>query len=222
MLQSELDSLYSPWPVLISIQKLLLAQAAQIRASIFNFKLPVQFAKTWFLDRLFEQKPKFLPVPVAPTREFCIGFLTSKVEATITNIGEMIGWPSDNVVVGPVAFAAKKSLLRFIPHMLPKGADHKILYRLVLEHNDFGTHNMTISEETGQPFITSIYDWETGQVVPALLFDAEMAVTVDLFLTENASPSFKRIPDDATPEHFWFFRSWSQQYFKVSLSAADL
>ncbi|KAG6808147.1 hypothetical protein H0H93_000517, partial [Arthromyces matolae] len=48
----------------------LLSQLAHIRASLFNFNLPFNFAKDWFLDRLFEQKPNSLPVPFATTREF--------------------------------------------------------------------------------------------------------------------------------------------------------
>lgn len=46
----------------------------------------------------------------------------------------MIGWESDEVTVGPVALAAKQSLLRFIPHMMPVDAGQASLYRLVLEH----------------------------------------------------------------------------------------
>jgi len=43
----------------------------------------------------------------------------SKIEATISNIGDMIGWESDNVTVGPIAAAAKQSLLRLVPHIMP-------------------------------------------------------------------------------------------------------
>lgn len=61
----------------------------------------------------------------------------------------MIGWESNNVTFGPIAFAAKQSLLRIIPHILPEDNDKTSLYRLVLEHGDFGIHNMSISMADG-------------------------------------------------------------------------
>jgi hypothetical protein len=51
----------------------LLAQS-RIRASLFNFNLPLDFAAVWLRERPFEQKPEMLTVPVAPTREFCFAF----------------------------------------------------------------------------------------------------------------------------------------------------
>lgn len=77
--------------------------------------MPLEFAETWFLERLLEQKPKSWDLQVASTRKFCLEFFTSKIEATIHNVGDMIGWASDNVVVGPIALAAKKSLLDLFP-----------------------------------------------------------------------------------------------------------
>lgn len=160
---------------------------------------PLDFAATWLRERLFEQKPKSLPIPVAPTREFCDALFTSKIEATIGNIGDMIGWEDDNNTVGPIAAAAKQSLLRLIPHIMPADSDQTSLYRLVLEHGDFGIHNMSITmDANGQPLVTSLYDWETGCIVPAILSDPLMAVWVDLVTDENVAPSFIRVPDDAT------------------------
>lgn len=45
----------------------------------------------------------------------------------------MIGWESDNNTVGPIAVAAKQSLLRLIPHIMPADSDDEqiSLYRLV-------------------------------------------------------------------------------------------
>lgn len=127
---------------------------------MFNFNLPLDFAAAWLRERLFEQKPKSLPIPVAPTREFCVALFTSKIEATIGNIGDMIGWEDDNNTVGPIAAAAKQSLLRLIPHIMPADSDQTSLYRLVLEHGDFGIHNMSITmDANGQPLVTSLYDW---------------------------------------------------------------
>jgi len=113
----------------------------------------------------------------------------------------MIGWESDNNTVGPIAAAAKQSLLRLIPHIMPTDSDQTPLYRLVLDHGDFGIHNMSITmDANGQPLVTSLYDWETGCIVPAILSDPLMAVAVDLVTDENAAPSITRVSDDATPD----------------------
>ena len=70
----------------------------------------------------------------------------------------MIGWEDDNNTVGPIAGAAKQSLLHLIPHIMPVDSDGS-LYRLVLEHGDFGIHNMSIMiDANGQPLVTSLYD----------------------------------------------------------------
>ena len=95
----------------------------------------------------------------------------------------MIGWESDDNVVGPIAAAAKQSLLRLIPDFLPfedRNHNQSLLYRLVLDHGDFGVHNMSIKMNTdGQPIMTSVFDWETAHIVPAILSNPAMAVAVD-------------------------------------------
>ncbi|KIH93666.1 hypothetical protein SPBR_04244 [Sporothrix brasiliensis 5110] len=195
---------------------ILLTQSARIRASLFNFQLPLDFAAFWLRERLFEQKPASLPRPVASTREFCVALFTAKVEATIRNLGDMIGWEDDNNVVGPIASAAKQSLLRLIPHILPADGNQAeaSVYRLVLEHGDFGIHNMSIATDANNnPLVTSVYDWETGCIVPALLSDPLMAVFVDLAADETAGPSITRVPGDATPSDRARYMEWSQQYF---------
>lgn len=198
------------------LQACLLAQVARIRASPFNFDLPLDFATTWLRQRLFEQKPKLLPIPVAPTREFCVSLFTSKIEATIGNISDMIGWEDDNNTVGPIVAVAKNSLLHLIPHIMPTDGDQTSLYRLVLERGDFGIHNMSItSDATGQPLVMSLYDWETGCIVPAILSDLLMAVWVDLVPDMNAALSYTRVPKDATPDDHLQYMAWSRQYFTV-------
>ena len=128
----------------------------------------------------------------------------------------MIGWEDDNNTVGPIAAAAKQSLLRLIPHIMPEDSDQSSLYRLVLEHGDFGIHNMSITMNANdQPFVTSLYDWETGCIVPAILSDPLMAVWVDLVTDENGAPSFIRVPDDATSDDRAQFMIWTRQYFMV-------
>lgn len=95
--------------------------------------------------------------------------------------------------------------------------DQDQIYRLVLEHGDFGIHNMSITMDTDDlPKITSLYDWETGCIVPAILSDPLMALTVDLVVDEAGSPSVIRIDDDSTPEDRVQYDTWSKHYFEVS------
>lgn len=198
-------------------QKHLLQCAATIRAHLFKFNLPDELVTKWLRERLFEQKPSSFSVPISPTREFCVGLLKDKVNATIRNIGDMIGWESDNVTVGPVAAAAKQSLLRFIPHMVPNG-NHPFLFRFVLEHGDYGIHNQSIMlDANGRPVITSVFDWETSRIVPAILSDPLMAVIVDLVPDSDAAPSITRVESDETQENIEIYMTWSKQYFQVIL-----
>ena len=192
----------------------ILAQSATIRAALFNFNPPSKFAIQWFLDRLFEQKPNSLLVPVAPTRHFCVALFQSKIHATIKNVGDMIGWEDDHNTVGSVAAAAKESLLRLIPHIMPQErADKPTLYRLVLEHGDFGIHNMSITKDDYT--VTSVFDWETGCIVPAILSDPLMAVKVDLVTNEDATPSIVRVSKEATPDERVNYMKWAAQYINV-------
>ena len=132
----------------------------------------------------------------------------------------MIGWEDDNNIVGPIAAAAKQPLLRLIPYIMPaeegNEKDPSSLYRLVLEHGDFGIHNMSITiDADGLPRVTSLYDWETACIVPAILSDPLMAVAVDLVIDENGTPSINRVPDSATPNDRTQYMMWTRQYFQV-------
>lgn len=128
----------------------------------------------------------------------------------------MIGWEDDHNTVGPVAAAAKQSLLRFIPHMMPVG-DEDLLYRFIIDHGDVGVHNILVTiDANNQPRATSLYDWETGCIVPAILSDPLMAVTVDLVADQDAAPAVTRLPSVVTAEDLGQMATWSRQYFQVS------
>ena len=155
-------------------------------------------------------------MPVAPTREFCLSLFASKLEATIKGVGDIIGWKYDNHEVGPLAAAAKQSLLRLVPYIVPAETDQTRLYRFVLDHGDFGIHNMSIaSDPNGQPTITSLYDWEAGCIVPAILSDPLMAVTVDLTVNGNGAPSIARTIEEDGPAELAEYLKWSRGYFQV-------
>ncbi len=70
-------------------------------------------------DRVFDFKLKTLSVPVAPTCEIWMHVFESKIKSTIQNEGDMTGWEDDEEMVGPIAAAAKQSLLRVVPPIMP-------------------------------------------------------------------------------------------------------
>ena len=179
--------------------------------------MPLDFATEYFHDRLFKFKPDSLSRPVTPTRDFWIHVLEEKVRATIRSPGDMIGWEDDQETVGTVALAAKQCLLRAIPFFLPQDTPHGSFYRFVLEHGDFGIHNTTIMEQNnGQPLVTSLYDWETACLWPAIASDPLVAVfPVDLTTDETGAPSLARLPHDATQADIKTYQSWADHYIKV-------
>lgn len=107
--------------------------------------------------------------------------------------------------------------------MPPENADQS-LYRLVLEHGNFGIHNTLITQDAnGKPLVTSLYDWETGCFVPAILSDPLVAVgPVDLITDETAGPSVTRIPKGATPSNIETYAVWARQYIKIRFSLPPL
>ncbi|KAJ7459726.1 hypothetical protein FB451DRAFT_557131 [Mycena latifolia] len=200
------------WPVDRNKRLAILAQSARIRAALFRFDVPLDFAKLW-LPRC-PPNPKVLPGDVEPTRNFAIHFLVSKVEETIKNEGDVIGWEPDHNVVGPMAARAKQSLLRLIPHVFPVEEEHYDLYRLVLEHGDFGIHNMTITD-ADTPAVTSLYDWEKGHIVPALLSDPQIATEVDLEINGEGCPILSRVMNEPTAKYVAEYESYAKHYFKI-------
>ncbi|CAD6447780.1 9dad758c-46d2-4744-a013-f5a868cf44a7 [Sclerotinia trifoliorum] len=205
------------WEDLSAENKLvLLDQLACMRAALFRYDPPLDFCVKYLHDRIFDFKPESFSVPVAPTREFWMHVLESKIKATIQNEGDMIGWEDDAETVGPIALTAKQSLLRAIPHIMPPESTEVSLYRLILEHGDFGIHNTSITkDDNGKPLVTSLYDWETACIVPALLSDPLVAAgPVDLITDKNGGPSVTRIPKNSSLMDLEMYEMWAQHYIK--------
>lgn len=120
--------------------------------------------------------------------------------------------------VDPNVIAAKQSLLRFIPHMLPEEDDEN-LYRFVLQHDDYGIHNMSIFvDEKGAIDITSVYDWETGCIVPLILSEIDFLIfgrylTVD----EDGEPAWRLWDPEIEVEPHWpaRFQEHARRYVMV-------
>lgn len=188
-----------------------------MRAALFHYNPLLDFAAEYLLNRLFDFKPESLSMAIAPTREFWMHVLESKIKATIRNEGDMIGWEDDQETVGSIALAAKQSLLHIIPYIMPLESTEASLYRLVLEHGDFGIHNTSITNNVnGESLVTSLYDWETACIVPAFLSDPLVAAgPVDLITNEDNRPSVTRLPENPTPIDFKTYLEWARHYIGV-------
>lgn len=145
----------------------------------------------------------------------------SKIRAMIPNLGDKMGFEDDNYTVTPIVAAAKRSLLRVLPYILPADISSSrlqpTLYRLVLEHGDFGIHNMSITFDANQnPLVTSLYDWEAGNILPAILSDPMMSLYVDLIEDKNgAFPLVSREDEFETPKEHAEHMRCARVYFKV-------
>lgn len=172
-------------------QNSVIAQFASIRAALLNQPLALQFVTKLLLWGTFqpvEWAPKELP-SITPTRSFCAELFRARIEAIIGDEGDTIGFSESGYKVGERLLAAKQTLLRVIPHILPEGED-SLLYRFVLQHDDLGLHNLCIfMDESGQMAVTSIYDWETANIVPVILSEFDFSIAgCDLRVDEAGRP----------------------------------
>jgi hypothetical protein len=160
------------------------------------------------------------PLSVEPTREYCISLMTAKIDATVGQRAREIDPLAGYHLMTPSLEKVHKALVRLVPLILPRSTfwlKESRLYRFVLDHGDFGVHNMTVAmDDGGQPKITSVYDWEGGRVVPAILCEPKMVTTVDLVIDEKGKPNISRWGDGDTPEKMAQYRKWTEEYYKVS------
>ena len=86
------------------------------------------------------------------------------------------------------------------------------LYRLVLEHDDFGIHNTSITKDVnGKSLVTSLYDWETVCIVPTLLSDPLVAAgPVDLITGEDGDLCATRILKNPTTIDLETYAVWAR------------
>jgi hypothetical protein len=78
-------------------------------------------------------------------------------------------------------------------------------------------HNMTVAmNQDNMPQVTSVYDWEGGRVVPAILSEPKMVVTVDLVVDESGLASISRWGDGDSPDKMAAYQEWTCEYYKVS------
>lgn len=174
---------------------------------MFHLKLPESFARTWY----YNLQP---PHPRGTHgREVTLALVAAKVEKVIGKVGDQI---YENYTTGTSAVVVKQRLLRLLPYLLPQD---KSLYRPVLEHTYFGSHNMTATvDELGCTTITSTFNWKNGYVMPAILSDPRMGVSVDLVLDEDGEPAATRVALLASDNKKAMYSVWSAHYFKVSSS----
>lgn len=202
------------------LQNSIIAQSASIRAALLNQRLFHEFVTKWLLWGTFqpvEWAPKELP-PITPTRSFCIQLFRARIGSIIKNEGDIIGFSDSSYKVGKRLLAAKRTLLRVVPYILPK-VDDELLYRFVLQHDDLGLHNMSIFvDESGQVKLTSIYDWETANIVPVILSDFDFSIAgCDLRVDEGGKPWVHiRSSSEEEPERQAKNQQHSEDFLKVS------
>jgi hypothetical protein len=195
-----------------------------MRAALFNFEVPRDLAGFWFWNRLPALQPAATKQDVAPTREFCIELFKTKLETVLRQDGDAFGEASN---LSPAAALAKDLILEVIPRILPQGTgadakeyEHK-LYRFVLEHGDFGIHNMDIFEgRTERPLVTGLHGWNNAHLMPAILADLNVCVQVTLTVDEDVGmPAMTDMPSTLTTEEMIHMAPWPKQYFEVSEEA---
>ncbi|RAL61120.1 hypothetical protein DID88_010459 [Monilinia fructigena] len=193
-----------------------ITQLAHVRAAaLFRYTPPLDFCLIWLHERLTKPKPDSFSVPIAPTREFWISVLESKIRTVIGNEGDIIGWGDERETVGPVALEAKQALLRALPYIMPAENTNPeaSLYRFVIDHNDFGIHNATATiDEEGEIVVTSLFDWECADIVPALLSNPELSVTSSVIMKPNedgnATVAMMSQSFDLRDQRFYHMCSW--------------
>lgn len=73
-----------------------------------------------------------------------------------------------------------------------------------------------VERDSGWPCVTSLYDWETGCIVPALISYPEVAVSpVGLITDENGEASMHRLPDMAASIERGIYVVWAQHCIKI-------
>jgi hypothetical protein len=197
-----------------------LVRSARAAATLFKFPLPADFVSTWLLDRVFGSELDLCPLAIQPTREFCMALLAARIECAFRRCHRHFASRLDYNSANALLSAARDSLLRLVPRVLPrtrKGLDEATLYHFVLDHGDFGIHNMTIAKDAqDNPNISSVYDWEAGTIVPALFSEPKMVVTADLVVDEDGEPSVSRWGDGDSMQKMAEYVTWSREYYKVS------
>ncbi len=81
---------------------------------------------------------------------------------------------------------------------------------------NFGIHNLSITRNTkGQPLVASLYNWEAGGILPAILSDLTRSLCFDLVEDKNGAPSVTRQVEEATPKEGAQHMRCTRVYFKV-------
>ncbi|KAF4119353.1 hypothetical protein GMORB2_4872 [Geosmithia morbida] len=163
------------------------------------------------------------PVPaVEPTRGFCMALVRARIEAVFATGGDEAEG-KDVKDSNAVLDGVRRTLLRLLSLSLPRdGSEQRQkhreaeLYRFVLDHGDFGIHNMTLArDDDDMPRITSVFDWEHGCVVPAILSEPRMITTADLVLSADyLKPIFERWGDGSAPDKMAEYRNDTAKYYK--------
>lgn len=202
-----------------------MVQSAKAAAMLYKFDPPFPFASMWMLRRAFGSGKGAAALGTVASRRVCKVLLVDLVQETFGRLRCGMADGEESPVLGTRLSAIELSLRKLVPRILPRSScksQEVATYRLVLDNGDFGIHNMTVlGEGEGAPHVTSVFDWEEGCIVPALLSQPMMIVTADLILTENGEPGIRRWGDGDTPSKMAEYMTWARTYYEVSKGAAE-
>ncbi|KYK56479.1 hypothetical protein DCS_03479 [Drechmeria coniospora] len=216
---------YPRWRPLNSWWKhTILASSAAAAASLFMYNPPSPFCRRWLVSRVLGDEPQVYELIVEPTRDFCFALVAARIYNTFVYLQKKLSGQPELRFAYPLS-TVENCLLQLLPIFMPKVGseeDERKLYRLVLDHGDFGMHNMTIvrDHQLCRTEITSVYDWEAATIVPAVLSEPRMVVTVDLVLDADGNPSISRWGDGDRPGRLKEYKIWTKYYFQKLFSAA--
>jgi hypothetical protein len=203
------------WYTLTSPQKcLLLQRMASMRAALFKVEVPLDLAVKWLAQRLPAPQPPKINHEVTGTRNFCIELLKAMVETIIGQGGDAVG---EACATSPTIGEARELILEVIGRIAPQGSEatERQLYRLVLEHGDYGIHNMDIFQEKNVALATGLHGWDKAYIVPAILADLDVQTNVKVTIDEESGmTAYTDLPEYLLPTDMVHMAPWADQYFE--------
>ncbi|UNI13915.1 hypothetical protein JDV02_000610 [Purpureocillium takamizusanense] len=152
---------YVRWRALSAEQKSrLLREAADAAARLFEFEPSQAFSSTWMRRRASGLDFQSPPADFPASRQACEVLLKNKVRDTVQRAASNYHGMKKSQLSR--LDTLEKTLQQLCSCLLPQPRsyqDENMLYRFVLDHGDFGIHNMTIAPADADNMrITSVFD----------------------------------------------------------------
>lgn len=152
---------------------------------------------------------------ILPTREFWLAEISWRICHLIRNLGHRIGWESDNDFVTAPVLESKATILEALSYIMPPELPDNSLYRFVLEHEDYGLHNILAEEQEddGVPRITALFDWDTACIWPALLSNPLVKLPgIEVTVDKDGNPALSYFSNIEKVEDLEKYGNWARRY----------